>query len=245
MAISIKDYAILEKFGFEAAPVGVKFLTRIPDNLPRLEENLPFCQMLKKAQEGDFFYADDANHSCEGGLYVLGRVEVSDPILSGEFGAGLKVYESPRSASRLYPKLPRMGKGLVKFVAFAPVNKLTSDPDLLVILSGVEQTEILLRAMSYRSGEVWLSRMTPVIGCAWIFIYPYLNGKLNYITTGLGHGMKRRHLFPPGRQIISIPFDLISSMLENLREMPWVLPGYRPDGPEYFKRLRTDLGLPL
>lgn len=245
MKITDKDLAILDKFGFDAPPVAVKFLTRIPDNLTRLDETMPFCQMFKQAQAGNTFYADDANHSCEGGVYVLGRVEVSDPILSGGFGAGLGVYESPRSAARLYPNLPRIGKGVIKYVAFTPLDKLCFDPDLLVILSRAEQTEILLRAMSYRSGEIWLSRMTPVIGCAWIFVYPYLNGKLNYVTTGLGHGMKRRALFPEGRQIISIPFDLLPSMLQSLQEMTWLLPGYRPDGAEFFKRLRADLGLPL
>jgi len=243
MTCSKDDFKVLDKFGFEVPPVGVKFLTRRPDTVARLEENMTLCQMLKKAQEGNAFYADDANHTCEGGPYVMGRLDISEPIISGEFGAGLRVYEEPRSASRLYPQLPRIGKGVVSYIAMAPVDRLPFQPDLLTILARTDQTEIILRAMSYRSGEIWLSRTTGVIGCAWIFIYPYLNGKLNYITTGLGHGMKRRKLFPEGRQLISIPFDLLPAMLQTLQDMPWVPPGYTADGPEFFKRLRNDLGL--
>ena len=61
--------------------------------------------------------------------------------------------------------------------------------------------------------------------------------------TGLGHGMKRRKLFPGGRQIVSIPFDLLPSMLRTLREMPWVLPAYEPDGQEFVGRLLCRLGM--
>jgi hypothetical protein len=55
--------------------------------------------------------------------------------------------------------------------------------------------------------------------------------------------MKRRKLFPEGMQIISIPFDLLSSMLQTLQEMPWILPAYKPDGTEFVKRLLNELGL--
>jgi hypothetical protein len=64
----------------------------------------------------------------------------------------------------------------------------------------------------------------------------------HYFITGLGHGMKRRKLFPEGRQIISIPFDLLSSLLHNLQVMPWVPPAYEPDGLEFVRRLLDKLG---
>jgi hypothetical protein len=62
--------------------------------------------------------------------------------------------------------------------------------------------------------------------------------------TGLGHGMKRRKLFPEGYQIISIPFDKLPLFLESLREMQWELPAYKPDGMDFVKQLHIDLGLP-
>ena len=92
---------------------------------------------------------------------------------------------------------------------------------------------------------MWVSKFSPAIGCAWTHVYPYLTGELNYFVTGLGHGMKRRKLFPEGRQIISIPFDLLSSMLQTLQDMPWVLPAYKPDGMEFVRRLLIKLGISL
>jgi uncharacterized protein (DUF169 family) len=243
MTLTEKDLAILSKFGFDVQPVGVKFLAKQPDGVGRLDEKMAFCEMLKRAQEGNAFYADKETHTCEVGPYLLGQAEASEPFISGEFGAGLKIFEEPRSASRLYQYIPRIGKGVVNYVAFSPLNKLPFDPDVLIILSKTSQTEILLRAMSYKTGKMWLSKYSPAIGCAWIFIYPYVTGELNYNITGLGHGMKRRKLFPEGMQIISIPFDLLSSILQTLQDMPWVLPAYQPDGIEFVNRLRNEIGL--
>jgi uncharacterized protein (DUF169 family) len=238
-----KDFAILDRFGFDVPPVAVKFLPRRPDMLPKLKEKMTFCQMLKRAQEGVAFYADDENHSCEAGLYVLGRAEAPEPFINGEFGAGLRVYEEPRAASRLYLRIARVGKGVVNSVAFAPLDQLSFDPDLLIILAKVDQTEIILRALTYKTGDVWQSRTTSAIGCSWIFTYPYLTGKFNYVNTGLGHGMKRRKIFPENRQIISIPYDLLFPVLRNLEEMPWVLPAYREDGTQFVQQVLAKLGM--
>jgi len=243
MTLTKKDFAILNKFDFDVQPVGVKFLFKRPDRIERLDGNMAFCEMLKRAQEGNAFFVDEKNHTCGAGLYVLGNEDAPEPYVSGEFGAGLKIFEEPRSASRLYQYIPKINKGVVNYVAFSPLDKLPFDPDVLIILAKTNQTEILLRAMSYRTGKMWLSRSSPAIGCAWIFIYPYLTGELNYIMTGLGHGMKRRKLFPEGQQLISIPFDLLSSMLKTLQDMPWVLPAYEPDGTEFVKQLLNKLGL--
>jgi len=238
-----KDLGILDKFDFDIQPVGVKFLVKRPDTVGRIGENMAFCEMLKRAQQGDAFYADAENHTCEAGSYVLGQADSPEPFIGGEFGAGLQIFEAPRSASRLYLYLPKIGKGVVNFVAFSPLDKLPFEPDLLILLANANQTEILLRAMSYRTGQMWVSKFSAAIGCAWTYIYPYLTGELNYSVTGLGHGMKRRNLFPEGRQIISIPFNLLPSLLQTLRDMPWVLPAYKPDGLEFVRRLLKKLGI--
>jgi len=243
MTLTKKDFSIFGEFAFDVPPVAVKFSAKRPPKMERLAEKMAFCEMLKKAQQGNAFYADAENHACEAGLYVLGQADALQPFISGEFGAGLRIFEEPRSASRLYLHIPKLGKGVIHSVSFSPLGKLTFDPDLLVILANTEQTEILLRAMSYRTGEVWESKFTAAIGCAWTYVYPYLTGKLNFSITGLGHGMRRRKLFPEGRQIVSITFDLLPSMLMNLRQMPWVLPAYETEGHEFVKGLLAELGV--
>ena len=243
MILTKEDFSILDKFAFDVPPVAVKFLADRPDMRERLGEKMALCEMLKKAQEGKAFFADQENHICEAGLHVLGQADASRPFVSGKFGAGLRIFEGPRAASRLYRYLPRIGNGVANYVAFSPLKKLSFDPDVLIILAEAGQTEILLRAMSYKTGKMWSSKFSAAIGCAWVFVYPYTTGELNYTVTGLGHGMKRRKLFPEGRQLVSIPFDLLPSILQTLQEMPWVLPAYEPDGNEFVKHLLTNLGV--
>jgi uncharacterized protein (DUF169 family) len=243
MNLTQKDLAILDKFAFDVPPVGVKFVAQQPDMVERLDEKMALCEMLKRAQEGKAFFADADNHTCEAGLYVLGQADAPGPFISGAFGAGLKIFAEPRSAGRLYHYIPKIAKDVVNYVAFSPLSTLPFDPDVVIILSETSQTEILLRAMSYRTGRMWMSKFSAAIGCAWILTYPYLTGELNFTVTGLGHGMKRRKLFPEGRQFVAIPFDVLPSMLQTLQDMPWVLPAYKPDGLEFVKQVLIKLGI--
>ena len=98
------------------------------------------------------------------------------------------------------------------------------DPDLLVITARPDQADIILRALSYSIGKPLTTMITPVLMCAWVFFYPYMTGKLNYTITGVGYGMKNRKLLPEGLFLISVPYDLIPMLLDNLAEMDWVLP---------------------
>ena len=64
------------------------------------------------------------------------------------------------------------------------------------------------------------------MGCAWLYIYPYVSGELNFTVTTLFHGMRAKQVFPDGIMLISIPYDLLPGMLENLQNIEWMLPAY-------------------
>ena len=237
------DWSILAKLGLDNPPVGVKYSSKPLRGIPKLDKKMSLCEMLRAAFEGNSFYAAAKYHACEAGLHVLGQNEIAEQYLSGAFGAGLEVFRDKRTARKLYEYIPRIPEGAVKYVVLAPLSRMAFDPDLLIILADTRQAEILLRAVSYGTGEMWHSRYSSAIGCAWLFAYPHLNGEINFIATGLGFGMRRRKLFPEGLQLISIPCDRLSYMLQTLREMPWIPRPYQAGGPEYVKRLRIKLGL--
>jgi hypothetical protein len=99
-----------------------------------------------------------------------------------------------------------------------------------------------LRSINYSTGEPFVSRATPVVACAWIYVYPVLSGELNYYITGLGTGMQQLNIFPPGLFLISVPFQKIPIMLDNLKEMsysPTPEPG--PGGDAHRKRVNKVL----
>lgn len=243
MTLKKEDFAVLDAFEFDIQPVAVKYFVRTPENTNRIDQKMTLCEMLVKAQRGDPFYSAPEDHTCGAGLYVLGQTDIEEQFISGEYGAGLGVFCDERAASRLYHYIPKITRQVVNYVAFSPLGKLPFDPDVLIILAKTSQAEVLLRAMSYKTGQMWSSKYSAAIGCAWLFVHPYLNGEMNFIPTGLGFGMKRRKLFQEGLMFISIPFDRLPYMLDTLREMPWVPEPFKPDGLEYVKQLQMRLGL--
>jgi hypothetical protein len=68
--------------------------------------------------------------------------------------------------------------------------------------------------------------------CSWLFVYPYISGEANFTVTGLGYGMKIKKLFPEGLLLISVPFDLLPALIDNLNDMQWVLPMFNATNEE-------------
>ena len=68
--------------------------------------------------------------------------------------------------------------------------------------------------------------------------YPYLSGKVNYLTTGLTLGLKGRRVYPEGLLLFSIPYDQIPVITQNLERMEWVLPAYTDSTREEFLERR-------
>jgi uncharacterized protein (DUF169 family) len=236
-------YAILEKFDFEKPPVGVKFLPFKPQGLERPGKLLDLCEMLVEAQKGKAFYVTKDDFTCIGTM-LLGMREMDPKFESGLVGPKLGVFKEARANRRIYQSLPRLSSNLINYLSFAPLDKMDFDPDILIILSSVSQAEILNRARSYTSGEPWTAKATTVAGCAWLYIYPYLTGEINLTVTGFGFGMKARRLFPEGRILMTIPWDRIGDVLQNLSEIEWA-PESFSIGPEAHKkkmqRIREEL----
>jgi uncharacterized protein (DUF169 family) len=232
-----EDLSIFNKFDFERKPVGVKFLSTKPDGIERLDKILDFCEMLVEAQNGSPFYVAKENFTCIGPL-LLGMVD-GDPIFqSGQVGTKLEVFKEARANRRIYQFIPRLAKGTVNYVAFSPLDKLSFEPDVLVVTANTSQAEILLRAASYTSGKMWSSKGTPVIGCAWLYIYPYVSGELNFTVTGFGFGIRSRRLFPEGLILLSIPWDLLPSLIANLQDMNWVPHSYTIGREEHKRKVK-------
>jgi uncharacterized protein (DUF169 family) len=223
MQAKLKEFSIFKKFNFERKPVGVKFLLNKPEGLDCIKETMPICRMLKEAQDRKPFYAGKDNFGCVDKL-VLG-MENPNPITeSGQIGAKEKIYQEARANRRIYQYIQKIPQNTVRYVAFGPIETIPFSPDLLIFTATPSQAEILLRALSYSTGKPLVAKCTPVLMCAWIFSYPFISGESNYVITGIGYGMRIQKLLPEGLFIISVPYDLIGMLVDNLGEMEWILP---------------------
>lgn len=214
----VPDYSVFDRFRFERAPVGIKFLPTRPTGIERLGKELNFCEMVKEAQTSAPFYVQREDFHCVEPM-LLGMEEPEPILASGLFGAREGLFKEARACRAMYQYLPRMIKGSVNCVAFSPIGPLSFDPDVLVLTATIPQAQTLLRSIGYSTGEQFVSRLTPVAVCSWLYVYPVMSGEMNYAVTGLSLGMSALDVFPPGLVLISVPWVKLPTMLDNLKEM--------------------------
>ncbi len=218
------DLSVYKDIAFQMTPVGVKFLFKKPEGIARLEKTLPLCGIIREAQQSnEAFCVTPENEDCVGKL-PLGWMDAPPAVESGQMGPEFEIYQEPRANAAIYQHVYKIPRGTVNYVVFAPLDKINFEPDLLMLTADVDAAEIVMRASSYSTGELWTTMGTPVLQCSWLFAYPYLTGKINYTVTGLGHGMRSKEIFPKGLFLMSIPYQKIPMITQNLKEVshvPW------------------------
>ena len=148
---------------------------------------------------------------------------------SGQAGYDFGCYASPAACRNLYQKLPVIEPGTVNYVEFCPVELCDFDPDLIMFVADLPAADIIMRATSWISGDFWESKSSPVLSCAWMYAYTVITGKVNHITTGFYHGLKRRKLYPEGLRMIAVPYQKLPEFEKALAEMDWTLIAFRDD----------------
>jgi uncharacterized protein (DUF169 family) len=176
--------------------------------------------MMKEGQSGEPFYADVNNFTCVGPI-ITGMVETDPVFESGHIGEELHIFEEARANRRLYHYITKLERDSVRYVVFSPLDKLTYDPDVLILASDNRHLEIILRAMCFATGKMWSSVGTPVIECSWLLTYPYISGEVNFLVTEISHGMVSKQVYPAGTILISIPYDKLEPIMDGLRKIEW------------------------
>lgn len=236
-----RDMSVFDRLELEKPPVGVKFLFGEPEGIPKLERTLGLCEMVTEAQKGRIFYAGLAEHECAGPV-PLGMVDKEPFYWSGQIGPCLEIFKEARANRRIYDVIPALERGTCNYTVFASLDKLTFDPDVLVFTGRARKMEIVLRSMSWTTGQMYESKGTPVLGCAWALVYPFISGKINFNVTGLTFGHIAREVGTEGNVTVSVPWDALPTMVENLKEMPLVLPAYEDGRDDYSKRFARVTG---
>lgn len=221
--------ALLAKLDLPFPCIAVKFRFEKP-NVPHYDgEQLAYCQYVKYAQDTKkHFYITAEDDACYGKM-ALGMIDKPSVTASGQAGYDFGCYQTPVACQQLYQKLPVLVPHTVNYVEFCPAVDCDFDPDLLFFVVDLPQADIIMRATNYISGDLWESKSSPVISCAWMYAYPIITGKVNHITTGYYHGLKRRKAYPAGLRMISIPFQKLPEFFRALEEMDWTLIAFRED----------------
>jgi len=219
------DYSIFEKFNFKHKPVSVKFSLEKPADVEPLTKPLAICEMIAEAQTSAPFYATAETTQC--GEHVVGFEEFPPLMYSGQLGRKFFMFRNPAANRKVYDYIRVLPKDSVKYITHASIDQMTFEPDILLLTADVRQAEIILRASSYTNGKMWAIKGSTCLACAWLYSYPYLSGEWNLSVSGLGFSMKARNVLPEGLILISVPWNLIPGLINDLKDMEW--------DPEWFR----------
>ncbi len=219
----------MRRLGLEYCPVAVKFCFNRPAGYNELETSIPLCHHLKNVQtSGQTYYIDAKKEGCIG-KFMLGTEPFDACAQAGTLGFHHGIFRQQSCNAHIYYQIEPFKEGTVHFVLFGPAIEATFDPDIIFFVAPVEKADIIMRASAYATGDLYEQRATNIIGCHWLFNYPYMSGKVNHVITGMHFGMKRAKLYPAGLQIIAIPFQKLQNFFVGLEEMEWTLPIFSDD----------------
>lgn len=227
-------------------PVAVKFYAVKPENFglkyKHTDKRMSLCQFVSYAQKThSSFYIDKTNEDCMGRT-VLGMVQEPPLGASGQAGFDFGVFRNQDANSRLYYNIPIAIRDTINYVIFSPIDQCEFNPDVVVFVGDSDMADIVMRATSYISGDLWESKSSSVLSCAWTYMYTWLSGKVNHCQTGMHHGMGRRKVYPKGLHIVSVPYQKLDEVCLALRQMDWQLISFRPndkDQNELRRRMRN------
>ena len=227
-------------------PVAVKFYAVKPENFglkyKHTDKRMSLCQFVSYAQKThSSFYIDKTNEDCMGRT-VLGMVQEPPLGASGQAGFDFGVFRNQDANSRLYYNIPTAIRDTINYVIFSPIDQCEFNPDVVVFVGDSDMADIVMRATSYISGDLWESKSSSVLSCAWTYMYTWLSGKVNHCQTGMHHGMGRRKVYPKGLHIVSVPYQKLDEVCLALRQMDWQLISFRPndkDQDELRRRMRN------
>ena len=223
--------------------VAVKFCRNRPENYQQAEGTDVFCSFLKKAQDENMaFFTTIENDKCMGKV-VLGMTELETNHGSGQVGYEMGLFRTAAANARLYHEAAVLKRGVCNYVVFCPVTLCNFNPDLVICIAPAEKAQLILRATSYISGDLWESKCSYVMSCAWTYVYPYVSGKVNHLFTGMHFGLQIRQTYPQGLHIITIPYQKLDEVVTALTEMEYMPLELRTDAESRAKseKLRTRL----
>lgn len=223
------DYRVIDQLGLSLPPIGVFYDLFRPEGLPQLDRSVEksLCEILRHAQETNeaFYFAKDNPETCVGKIMV-GMDSFPPSAESGQIGPRLGVFDAARCNARLYYSVKRLPVGSVNYVSFVPYSRLDRVPDVLIFTGPAAKLEPVLRAATYTTGEGYHSECTPVMGCSWFMVYPYMTGKINFVVPAFVHGPHGRQLWDSDTVVVSVPYQWVPTVLTNLSEMPLHLSGH-------------------
>jgi len=199
----------------DGSPVAVAILTEMPDGLKQWEGlSLP-CIMLQSARRGDAFYGTEDNMKCMGGRYI--GLPPPKPFPDSEgYLTSKKLYASWGRANRHYKwcmsLAPSGGSG--KYAAFAPLEKASFTPDVVVFVGIAVQIYRIIFLDEFETGLGGSDIVHGSPTCLATIGAPISTGKFGLSLCDAGSRQEAK--FKNEELAVGVPYERLSTIVNSI-----------------------------
>ena len=141
------------------SPVAVKLIpvgreNEIIGQYQKLDRQLRHCQITDHVRRtGEMFYTTLEEQQCKGGAAALGLTQLSEKVRSGQFYCdSLHHFETVESAKKTVDRIPFLEPHSNTIVLYAPLEKATFDPDVVIFICTPKQAMLLTQGYEFVDG---------------------------------------------------------------------------------------------
>ncbi|MDM7934727.1 MAG: DUF169 domain-containing protein [Methanothrix sp.] len=202
--------------GIKENIVGVRLFrneAEIPEDLEPVERPFRYCSMIQAARlRGESFLARADYHECKGGAAGLGLIECPENISSGSlYFDKLHKCETREIGASIVSSMPRIKAKSTIATYVAPLDKMVTNPDVVVFVGSPLQARRVVQAVMFkRGGRAAFDTAGIQSFCVDATAVPYLKGDVN-VSLGCD-GSARNAGLEDESVVVGIPF----SMMEDI-----------------------------
>ena len=208
--------ALKRSLALESSPVAIRLAhsrEEIPPGLEKLDKTVRHCQMVSMARKEErSFYSTAENHECVGGSWALGLRELSESLKTGDFYFRLGKFESAAACKRTIDQIPHLESGYTYATLYAPLEKATFVPHVVLIVAPPRVMLKLAQATLYQLGGRVHSQFSGIQSvCADATAQTYLTGTANY---SLGcDGSRKFSGIEDAEMVMGFPAELLPGLV--------------------------------
>ncbi len=214
---------LVECLKLTTSPVAVKLVPtggEIPEGIERVDEAMRHCQLVDRVRRtGEEFYTLGEDQTCKGGAGAMGLGEMPAKVASGEFYyKKLKQFSTPGAARRTIDRVLKLPPNSTEAVLYAPLEKTSFTPDVIVVICNPRQIMLLTQAMMYKTGgRIEASFAGKQSLCSDGVVQAYKEGKIG-VTVGCS-GSRTYTKIADEEMIMGIPVELLADVASGLKEI--------------------------
>ncbi len=214
---------LIARLKLKTSPVAVKLLPtgeEIPEGIKKAEEAMRHCQMIDRVRRtGEEFYASIDEQQCKGGAASMGIGQMPPKVASGDFYySGIKQFGALEAAKLTVDMAPTLPANSNEAVVYAPLNKASFAPDVIVLICNPKQVMLLTQAAMYKEGgrlEVSFAGKQSI--CSDGVVQAYRDEKIG-VTVGCS-GSRAYTEIADEEMIIGIPVKLLEDVVAGVEKI--------------------------